>query len=176
MKLQNTIFLALCCTLGLFAKKLISPFSNVVTDALHIPGGVSTAFSLMFLVVAAGITKQKWSATLMGAVQSVLALAFGMGGGMGILAPVGFILPGVMIDLVVTLQKSREREQTVRLFLANVLASMTAALSADLLAFRLPGPALAVYLGVAATSGGICGYLAGILCGRLHKTNLFHVD
>lgn len=173
MKLQNTIFLALCCTLGLFAKKLIGPFSNVITDALHIPGGVSTAFSLMFLVVAAGITEQKWSATLMGAVQSVLALAFGMVGSMGILAPVGYVLPGIAIDLLVTLPRDRKEDRTIRLFLANVLASMIAALIADLLVFHLPGLALAVYLGVAATSGGICGYLAGVLCGRLRATNLF---
>ena len=74
---------------------------------------------------------------------------------------------------MVTLRRGRKGDLTVRLFFANVLASMIAALSADLLVFRLPGLALAVYLSVAATSGGICGYLAGILYGRLRATNLF---
>ena len=44
------IFLALCCDLGLFAKRIIAPAANLLTDSLHIPGGIGTSFSLMFLV------------------------------------------------------------------------------------------------------------------------------
>ena len=51
--LRTLIILALCCDLGLFAKRIIAPVANVITDSLHIPGGIGTSFSLMFLVVAA---------------------------------------------------------------------------------------------------------------------------
>ena len=44
-KLRAFIFMALCCDLGLFAKKLISPAANVITEFLHIPGGIATGFS-----------------------------------------------------------------------------------------------------------------------------------
>lgn len=54
-KLRRLIIMALCCDLGLFSKRLIAPAANVITDALHIPGGIGTAFSLMFIVVAAGL-------------------------------------------------------------------------------------------------------------------------
>ena len=43
LRLRQIIFLALCCDLGLFSKRLIAPFANVITDALHIPGGSAPA-------------------------------------------------------------------------------------------------------------------------------------
>jgi len=52
MDLRHLLFLAICCDLGLFSKRLISPLANIVTDFLHIPGCISTSFSLMFLVSA----------------------------------------------------------------------------------------------------------------------------
>ena len=41
--LKTLMFMALCCDLGLLAKKLISPAANVITNFLHIPGGIATA-------------------------------------------------------------------------------------------------------------------------------------
>ena len=95
--------MALCCDLGLFAKKLISPAANVITESLHIPGGIATVFSLMFLVIAASVVSMPGCATIMSVVQSVIALCFGMTGSMGLLAPIGYIIPGIVIDLVMFL-------------------------------------------------------------------------
>lgn len=58
--LKTIIFLSLCCDLGLLSKRLISPLANIVTDSLHIPGGIGTAFSLMFLVIAATVIPCCW--------------------------------------------------------------------------------------------------------------------
>ena len=77
LNLRAWIFMALCCDFGLFAKKLISPAANLITESLHIPGGVATSFSLMFLVTAASVIPVFGCATIMGAVQSLLALCFG---------------------------------------------------------------------------------------------------
>ena len=74
IKLRRLIFLALCCDLGLFTKRLIAPAANLLTDSLHIPGGISTSFSLMFLVIAAVLTPGFGCSTLMGAVQPDCAL------------------------------------------------------------------------------------------------------
>lgn len=41
MDLRHLLFLVICCDLGLFSKRLISPLANIVTDFLHIPGGIS---------------------------------------------------------------------------------------------------------------------------------------
>ena len=95
LRLNQLIYLALCCDMGMIAKRLIAPAANLFTDALHIPGGIGTSFSLMFLVVGAVLTGQFGAATLMGAIQSGIALAMGATGSLGILAPIGYIVPGL---------------------------------------------------------------------------------
>ena len=146
--LRQMIFLALCCDLGLFSKRLIAPAANLITDALHIPGGIGTGCG-----------------AVMGAVQSVLALAFGMVGSMGALSPIGYIAPGIVIDLILWTARKRALPPESSMPAANGAASMAAAFTANLIVFRLSGFALALYLCVAAASGVICGLLgAKILC------------
>lgn len=156
-RLQRLLFLALCCDFGLFAKQLVSPFANIVTDALHIPGGVGTAFSLMFVTIAAAMVPRFGCATAMSAVQSLLAIALGRVGSMGILSPIGYIAPGIAIDLLLRLTK--KLPLTDRLVIANAVASTCAALTANLIVFRLWGAPLMLYLCVATTSGALCGLL-----------------
>lgn len=167
LNLRQLIFMALCCDLGLFAKKLILPAANLVTDALHIPGGIGTSFSLLFLITAAFLLPGNWCAAIMGAVQSLIAICFGMVGSMGALAPVGYIVPGVVIDLVKQTWTRDQLGLEESILLASVLASMSAAFSANCVVFHLQGPALWLYGAVAAASGGICGMLAVSLSERL---------
>ena len=167
LNLRQLIFMALCCDLGLFAKKLVLPAANLVTDALHIPGGIGTSFSLLFLVVAAFLLPGSWCAALMGAAQSLMAVCFGMTGSMGALAPIGYIVPGVMIDLVRQTWARGWLNMEESIVLASILASVSAALSANCIVFHLRGPALWLYGAVASTSGGVCGLLGGPLVQRL---------
>ena len=159
-RLRSLIFLALCCDLGLFSKRLISPAANLITDFLHIPGGIGTSLSLMFLVIAAVMTERFGCAAIMGAVQSVLALAFGMVGSMGALAPIGYIVPGLVIDILLAVTRKSPLSRRDRVVLANAAAAPCAALAANLIVFRLHGVVLLLYLCVSATSGAIFG-LAG---------------
>ena len=160
--------MALCCDLGLISKKLISPAANVITEALHIPGGVATSFSVMFLVIAASVIPVCGCATIMGAVQSVLALALGMTGSMGILAPFGYILPGIVIDLIFYISRKMPiMEKKSFIMISSIAGSVTACLAANVIVFRLWGMVLAVYVLVAATCGVISGMLAIILNERL---------
>lgn len=166
-RLRTIVFLALCCDLGLFSKRLIAPAANVITDALHIPGGIGTSFSLMFLVVAAMLVPRFGCATIMAAVQSVIALSLGMVGSMGALSPIGYIVPGVAVDLLVALTRRMPLPRTERAMLINAAAGVCAALTANLVVFRLQGAALMLYLCVAASSGAICGVPASELVRRL---------
>ena len=159
-RLRTLIFLALCCDLGLFSKRLISPAANLITDFLHIPGGIGTSLSLMFLVIAAAMVERFGCAAIMGAVQSVLALAFGMVGSMGALSFIGYIVPGLVIDLLLTATRKSPLSQRDRVVLANAAAAPCAALAANLIVFHLSGVVLLLYLCVSATSGAIFG-LAG---------------
>lgn len=165
--LRTVLFLALCCDLGLFSKRLISPAANLVTDSLHIPGGVGTSFSLMFLVIAAMLVSQPGCATMMSVIQSALALGLGMVGSMGALSPIGYILPGVTIDLLLLATKGLRDACEVRMALVNAAAAVCAALTANWIVFRLWGPALLLYVCVAAVSGTLCGLLGAAAAHRL---------
>lgn len=166
-KLRTLIFLALCCDLGLFTKRILAPAANLITDALHIPGGIGTAFSLMFLVIAAALVQKPGCAGLMGVVQSVLALGFGMIGSMGVLSPIGYIVPGLVIDLVLLQCRKWTVPMQLSLMTANMLASAAASITANMLVFRLRGTVLLLYLAVSLLSGAVCGILAGLLHERL---------
>ena len=165
--LRTLIFLALCCDLGLFAKRLIAPAANLITDFLHIPGGIGTSFSLMFLVVAAAMVERFGCAALMGAVQSGLALAFGMVGSMGALSAAGYIVPGLVIDLLLAATRKSPLTRRDRIVLANAAAAPCAALTANFIVFHLQGAVLLLYLCVAASSGAIFGLAGAELARRL---------
>ena len=157
----DCIFMLVLCVAGVLAKKAINPTANMVTDFLHIPGGISTALSLMFLVIGAGLTKGRWNAGIMGLLQGISALMMGSVGSMGVLIPMAYFLPGVAIDLMMLLPFKTASGMRVKAFLANIASSLSAAVFADIMVFHLPAAVLTVYLFVAALSGAICGYLAG---------------
>lgn len=159
-RLRILIFLALCCDLGLFSKRLIAPAANLITDALHIPGGVGTSLSLMFLVIAAAVVGRFGCAAAMGAVQSALALAFGMVGSMGALSIIGYIVPGLVIDVILAALRRTPLPRRDCIVLANAAAAPCAAMTANLIVFHLSGAALLLYLSMAALSGALFG-LAG---------------
>ena len=165
--LRNLLFLTLCCDLGLFSKRLISPAANILTDFLRIPGGIGTSFSLMFLVVAAELVPVFGCATLMSLVQSLIALSLGMVGSMGILSPIGYVVPGLVIDLLFLLSRKAGLGTDLTLTAANMLGAASAGVAANLIVFRLPAVPLALYIVVALTSGAICGCFAGVLVKRL---------
>lgn len=159
--------MALCCVLGLFTKKLINPFATIITESLHIPGGISTGFSIMFLVIAAELVRMPRGGALMGTVQGLLALAMGRVGSMGALSPIGYIVPGLAIDLVYRLPCFRRCSRAERMVPANGLAAVMASVTANLIVFHLQGTALWLYLCVSAASGSLYGLLGSTVAARL---------
>jgi len=166
-RLRDLIFLALCCDLGLFSKRLIAPAANLITDHLRIPGGIGTSFSLMFLIVAAELLPFFGCGTLMGFVQSMLAYSIGMVGSMGALAPIGYIVPGLVIDVVFFISRKGKFSLETRTVSANILAAVSAALTANVIVFHLRGPILLLYACVSMCSGALFGLLAAALAKRL---------
>lgn len=172
MKYQRLFTLnvmALCCALGLLTKKMINPFANVITEALHIPGGISAGFSIMFLVIAAELVQTPRSGAMMGTVQGLLALAMGRVGSMGLLSPIGYIMPGLAIDLVYRLLARGKTSQTGRMVLANGAAAVMASATANMIVFHLEGPALWLYLCVSLTSGTLYGFLGSSIVTHLSR-------
>jgi len=166
-KIFSLNVMALCCVLGLLSKKLINPFANIITDSLHIPGGLSAGFSILFLVIAAELVQLPHCGLMMGAVQGLLALVTGRVGSMGLLSPIGYLLPGLVIDLVYRISSPFSLSRTDRTVLSNSGAAAAASMAANLIVFRLPGPALCLYLGVSATAGAFYGLLASSITARI---------
>lgn len=165
--LRSLIFLTLCCDMGLFAKRLIAPVANIVTDFLRIPGGIGTSFSLMFLVIAAMIVRKRGCATIMGIVQSAIALSLGMVGSMGMLSPIGYVVPGMVIDMILIIADRTQVDGRLAMTLANMCGAAAAGLTANAIVFHLSGVLLALYVSVALASGAICGALGYSLVARL---------
>ena len=159
--LSDISIMIIMCFAGVVVKKMINPFANMITDSLHVPGGISTAFSLMFLVIAAGVTSGKWNASIMGSMQALTALSLGMVGRMGILMPLAYLIPGIVIDLVMLIPGERSASIKFKAFIANIFSSVSAALFADVVVFHLPLKPLLVYICLAVLSGAICGFIAG---------------
>lgn len=172
--LAHLIFMALCCDMGIFVKKLISPVTNFITESLHIPGGIGTNFSIMFILIAAAVCAYKMSATLMSLVQSLIVIAIGTVGSMGMLAPIGYVIPGIVIDIVLFLSKKTGVLQAEMMVIANGLAGVAAALCTNIIIFRLSGPVLFLYLSVAMMSGVICGIIAYQVVKILNHRIFFH--
>ena len=105
----------------------------------------------------------------MGAVQGFLALCLGRIGSMGLLAPVGYFVPGVAIDLVYRLSDRFGFDRTERMVFANALAAVMASVTANVIVFRLWGPVLLLYLCVSAASGTIYGFLGAAVAGKLQR-------
>jgi len=166
-KLRELIFITLCCDLGLFSKRLIAPAANILTDFMRIPGGIGTSFSLVFLVVAAAIVPVRGCAALMGLIQSMIALSLGMVGSMGALSPIGYIVPGIVIDLVLWLFEKISLPRQPAMIIANMLAAAAAGLTANMIVFNLSGVPLALYVLVALASGSVSGTLSYSLYIRL---------
>ena len=167
LSIRSLIFMALCCDFGVIAKKLITPAANLITDSLHIPGGISTSFSLLFIVLAAFIVRIFGAGTLMGLVQSGIAFLLGSVGSMGALAPLGYAVPGLVIDLCILILGKTRMEEDVQVTVTCALASISASLIANFIVFGLAGIVLALYACVACISGIICGLLAAFLLKRL---------
>lgn len=185
-KLAKLNFMALCCVLGMVVKKIINPFANIITEALHIPGGISTGFSIMFLVIATEVVRGQQTddldddirkcGTLMGTVQGFLSLALGRVGSMGIFMPIGFIVPGISIDLVYYLQKYMKFSQIERMVFANALAAIMASVTANVIVFHLHGPVLGLYLSVSGVSGIIYGFLGSSIAARLRSICRYQIN
>ena len=164
---RELILLAFFADIGFVSKRLISPFANIFTDFLRVPGGIGTAFSLMFLVIGACLIRRKGSATAMALVQCILAMSFGMTGAMGMMSPIGYIVPGIVIDLAIAFCEKYNAGTIFTMTCSNAAASLAAALTANFIVFNLHGAVLALYLLIALFSGALCGLLSSLIFRRI---------
>lgn len=173
---RSLILIAAMAALGLAVKPIIVPLVHLISSPLMIPGGaLAGGFYMMWLVVAAGLTRQRGSATLTGLVQAILVMITGVPGSHGALSLLSYTLPGLAID-VFLLAVRRQADQRILTFVACILANLAGTLVTNVIFFSLPLLPLLLSLAAAAFSGGIGGLLAWELLKTFNKYGIGVVD
>lgn len=162
---QQLLILTFCMVAGFVAKRVVMPFTVILTDFVRIPGGsLATGFALAFLVIGVSLVPVRGAGTLMGFVQGAMALFLGMSGYQGALALVTYTLPGLVIDLCAAVMKERD---VLYFMLTCVLSNTACALFSNVLVFHLHGLSLLLWVLMGALSGIAGGLAAGLLYRRL---------
>lgn len=167
VSVRELAFMSLCVVLSLFAKNIVSPVTNVLTDFINIPGGSATVgFTLAFLIIGKLIVNVPWAASAMAFVQALLSLALGFSGRQGALALVSYTVPGLIIDGMAFLLR---KQDAVYCIAACAAGSAASALLSSWFAMHLTGVPLLLWMIMAAVSGTAGGALAYLIAGRLKK-------
>lgn len=158
--LYDLIVIAMLAALGVALHPVIHPVVQIVTGPLFIPtGAVAGGLYMMWLVLGAGITGKRGTATLIGIVQAFLVMGTGIIGSHGAMSLVTYTMPGIMADLGLLVTGHRVCCRPCA-FLAGMLANVAGTAMVNFVYFRLPPIPLALSLSVAALSGGLGGILA----------------
>ena len=157
--------MALCLALGLLSKRIVSPLTNLLTDFFRIPGGsAAVGISLGFLIIGKQMVRLPCAGTLMGFVQSLLAIALGFSSYQGLLAVITYTLPGVTMDLTAL---AIRRGGALQCIVSCVLSCVVSALMSNWLVFHLRGLSLLLWLLLAALSGLMGGWCASMVSEKL---------
>lgn len=164
------LLIALMAGLGLAVKPVIAPLTHLITGPLFIPGGsVAGGFYMLWLVLAAALTQKRGSAALTGLVQGIIVMATGAFGSHGVASLVTYTLPGLAIEGLWLMMRSRGQTLSA-CFFAGMLANLTGTLLSNALFFRLPTLPLILSLSSAALSGAFGGIIAHRLAARIRKS------
>ena len=83
----DLVLIALVAALGIATKPVIVPLVHIITGPLFIPGGaVAGGFYMMWIVVGAGITGKRGTASLIALVQAIMVIAIGVFGTHGLMS------------------------------------------------------------------------------------------
>ena len=164
-------FLAACIAMGLISKRIVSPLTNVLTDFIRLPGGGAAAgFAIMFLALGCSVTKYPLAGTISGLAQGILGLMMGMSAYQGIFAIITYTVPGMVIDIVRKLIKTRSDSYFI---ISCCLGNVAGAAISNLLTFHFTSFLLVMWLLVAACSGCLGGMLGGTVLRRMEAVSEF---
>ena len=169
MTTRELVFLSICIVLSLVSKRLVSPFTNLITDFVRLPGGgAATAFSIMFLVIGCSRISWSFAGTMATFLQGMLAIFLGMSGYQGAMIVFTYTFPGIVIDLIRAIVP--HRGYAYHLIVCSA-ANTAAALISNLLVFHLKSTAFLLWILIAMWFGVIAGFLGGEVDRRLFFEN-----
>jgi hypothetical protein len=172
------MLIALVASLGIAVKPVVSSLARIITGPLMIPGGVlAGGIYMMFLVLAVGLSKGRFSATIAATVQAILVILTGIGSH-GAFSVVTYIAPGIAVDLVIFLFSLGNKKEdkygvtAIGCFFACMCANLMGTFLVGVSIFNIPFVPLMLSLCVSALSGGLGGLLAYALIKRVRELNI----
>lgn len=171
---RATLSLRDLLVIGLCAVAFVS-LRTVLRLPVHLPGHNAAIFTL-FLVVATGAVGRPPAGSLMGAASGALAVLVGIGTNDGPAVVIRYALPGLLADILLYARRDLGRAGwAVLLGAMAALIKLSVSLS---WAWMIGQPAdwllakVAVGGPVHALSGGLGGWVGGLLVARLRRAGL----
>ena len=169
---RDLTLIAAMAALGIAAKTVVTPIIHIVSTPLLIPGGaLAGGLYMMWLMVAAGLTGKRGTATLVGFIQAILVILTGVSASHGMLSLVSYTLPGLAVDLGLLIMGHRLC-CLLCAFVSGILANISGTFAVNLIFFQLPLTPLLFSLLIAAFSGACGGVLAWHLLQALRKFSI----
>ncbi|NHJ32373.1 MAG: hypothetical protein FK732_05890 [Asgard group archaeon] len=125
---SDLIIIALMAAIGLGTKQIVRPLVSLITFPLNIPGGVIVGgFYMLWLVIAKRLTPKFGSGFLFGFTQALVVMILPFGSH-GIFTIVAYSLPGIAVDIIDWLFRSKANSVICSLIegaIANFVGSLT---------------------------------------------------
>lgn len=170
------IIIAMLAGLGIATKSIISPLIHMVSGPLYIPGGaLAGGFYMMWIIIGAGITNRRGTATLIALVQGIMVLVSGTIGSHGIMSLVTYTLPGLMVDIWYALLR-KDGDGLMDCFSGCIVANMTGTFLSNLVFFQLPLLFLILSLSTSALSGSLGGIVSYNIVRKLKELKLVKTE
>jgi len=175
-RLADYLLIAMTAALSIAVKTAVNPMAQLLTGPLFIPGGVAAGgFYMLFIVLVPAVTGKRGAALLTALVQAVLVIILGTPGSHGAASLLTYTLPGLAAEVVWLLSGARAGGP-VCCFAAGICANLAGSYAVNLLLFRLPIVPLLLCLSVAALSGGLGGWAAYALAGRIRRLGIWRKE
>jgi len=176
--IYELLAVTLMAALGMAVKPVVHSLAQIITGPLAIPSGVlAGGIYMMFLVLAAGLTGRRFSATLAGLVQAIISLILGIGSH-GIMNFLIYLMPGLAVDGSIWLFWLLQKDKTSTVpsapacFCACMAANICGSFPVSVVVFDIPPIPLMLSLCTAALSGGLGGLLGRLIIKQIKRLDI----
>ncbi len=156
---SDLIIIAIMAAIGLGTKQIVRPLVSLISVPLGIPGGaIVGGFYMLWLVLTKRLAPKTGSGFLFGLTQALVVMILPFGSH-GIFTIITYSLPGIAVDIVDLLFRSKNNTVLCSL-VEGAIANFVGSLSVLILIFRLEWRLTLFISLIALLTGNIGGIIA----------------